>query len=245
MKTLLAIFTSLAVVLPQTSESGFSYTAHMEKFGKKSTFNVWASGPNAKFSVSESDDPSFPAGVSIIALNGGELLEVIFPEKQAVMELTRTQYRKLMRGQAEAHGINIENSRVEELAVDADGGLVAGIQTRYFKLKISGDATEDGQHIAVIANEEFWTAPALPNPAPSLDMLTQQLSEVDKIDALLDYKKLNGYPLKRVVELSENGQLIGKSLIEVTKISQGPVSESVFEIPPDYKKVVVPEDQAH
>lgn len=240
MKALLAVFAALAVMLPQTKESGFSYTAHMEKFGKKSTFNVWASGPNAKFSVSESDDPNLPAGVSIIALNGGELLEVILPEKQAVMELTRTQYRKLMRGQAEAHGIDIENSKVEELAVDTDGGLVAGIQTRYFKLKISGDASEDGQHIALIANEEFWTAPDLPNPAPSLDMLTQQVSGVDKIDALLDYKKLNGYPLKRLVELTENGQFIGNSLIEVIKISQGPVSKSIFEIPPDYKKVVVP-----
>lgn len=239
MRFLLAILASIAV-LPQGGNTGFSYTAEMEKFGKKSTFNVWASGSNAKFSLSESDDPSFPAGVSIIALKGGELMEVILPEKQVVMELTRTQYRKFMRGQAEAHGIDIDNSRVEEVVVDADGGFVAGIQTRYFKLKISGDATEDGQHLALIANEEFWTAPALPNPAPSLDMLTQQVSGVDKIDALLDYKKPNGYPLKRVVELTENGQFIGKSRIEVTKIFQGPVSESVFEIPPDYKKVVVP-----
>jgi hypothetical protein len=243
MKIFFAILTSIAWILPQGSNSGFSYTAQMEKFGKKSTFNVWASGPNAKFSVSESDDPSLPAGVSIIALKGGELFELILPDKQAVLELTKTQYRKLMRRQAESHGVAFENSRVEELAVDADGGLVAGMQTRYFKLEISCDATEDGKHLVIIANEEFWTAPALPNPAPSLDMLTQQVSGVDELDALLDYKKLNGYPLKRVVELSENGQSIGKSLIEVTKISQGPVSESVFEIPPDYKKVVVPEDQ--
>ena len=66
-----------------------------------------------------------------------------------------------------AHGIDIDNSRVEEVVVDADGGLV-GSPAGYFKLKISGDATEDGQHLALVANEVFFTAPALPNPAHHL-----------------------------------------------------------------------------
>ena len=70
-------------------------------------------------------------------------------------------------------------------------------------------------------------------------MLTQEC-QAWKVRCPVGLQELNGYPLKRAVELTENGQFIGKSRIEVTKIVQGPVSESVFEIPPHDKKVVVP-----
>jgi len=74
---------------------------------------------------------------------------------------------------------------------------------------------EPGQKLDVVATEEFWTAPSIPNPAPSLDMLTEQKSGNSQLDSLMDYKKLKGYPLKRVVQLSVNGEPAGTSLVEV------------------------------
>ena len=80
-----------------------------------------------------------------------------------------------------------------------------------------------------MATEEFWTAPSIPNPAPSLDMLTTQTSGIAELDSLMAYKKLKGYPLKRLVQVSMNGQLAGNSLVEVKTILDKVVPDSVFE----------------
>jgi len=243
MKTFSQVVTAALLLIAQSNSTGVVYTARFDKLGKKSAFNVWATDAKAKFLVTESDDPSMPMGISIIALDGGGRYDLIFPEKQAFVEMTRDQFRKLRQQQAEAHGVKIENSKLEELVVDGDGGLVAGNKTRYFKLKIAIDAIQNGQHIEFRVTEEFWTAPSIPNPAPSLDMLTQQVSGLDQIDSLLDYKKLNGYPLKRVVQLCENDQFIGTSTVEITSIVNTSIAESLFTPPSDYKKIEVPADR--
>jgi hypothetical protein len=229
--------TSRPASAAEANPTAVIYTARMEKWGKKSTFSVWATDTKAKFSITQSEDPDMPAGFSVIGLDGGQRYIVFVADRRAFVELTADQYRKLREGQAQAHGVEIQDSKREELVVDGDGGLVAGKKTRYFKLRISIAATEDGRQIAFVATEEFWTAPSVPNPAPSLDMLTQQISGIEQLDALLEYKKLRGYPLKRVVQLYENGQFYGSSLVEVTEISQSPIADSVFDIPSDYEKL--------
>jgi hypothetical protein len=243
MKTFLTVAIAAVLLVPQSNSTGVVYTARMEKFGKKSSFSVWATDAKAKFSVSESNDPRMPAGISIIALDRGERYILTDSEKQTFIELTRDQYKELMRHQADVQGFKFEDSGLEELVVDSDGGLVAGNETRYFKLRISIRGTHSGQPTMFIANEEFWTAPSLPNPMPSLDMLTEQVSGVDQIDRLLDYKKFKGYPLKRLIKLYEDGQYFGQSLVEITKIVQVPIDESVFTVPSEYTKMNVPGSQ--
>lgn len=239
MRALLTVVMATLALAPQTSQTGFVYSARMEKFGKKSTFSVWATDTRARFSVSQSEDPGMPTGTSIIALDNGQRYILVFPEKRAFIELKSDQYKKLMQRQAQAHGVEIGGSRLQELVVDGDGGLIAGISTRYFKLRISVSVEQDGQQATFVATEEFWTAPSVPNPAPSLDMLTQQISGIEQLDALLDYKKLKGYPLKRVIQLNENGQFVGSSLVEITEISKSSISDSVFDVPSGYEKIDV------
>lgn len=236
MRTLLALAATMLALAGQAN-AGVVYSARMEKFGKKSTFAVWATDSKAKFSVTASDDPKMPTGTSIIALDGGQRYILIDPERRAFIGLTRDQYSSLREKQAESHGIQILNPKLEELVVNGDGGVVAGNKTRYFKLSISLNAAEDGRQVAIVATEEFWTAPSLPDPAPSLDMLTQQVSGLAKLDELLDYKKLHGYPLKRVVQLQENGQFAGSSLVEVTRIAQSRIPDSTFDLPAGYAKL--------
>lgn len=243
MGRLLKVVATTLVLVPQSSQAGVVYSARMEKLGKESTFNVWATDTRAKFSVSESGDSTMPTGFSVIALDRGERYIVLYPDRQAFIELTRSQFRNLMRKQAEARGVKIEDSKVEEMVVDSDGGLVAGIKTRYYKVRMSVRAEEEGQRMDLVAVEEFWSAPSVPNPAPSLDMLTQQTSGLDQFDAVLNYKGLNGFPLRRVVQLYANGQFVGNSLVEITKISQVSIPDSVFDVPSDYKKLAVSSGQ--
>lgn len=164
---------------------------------------------------------------------------MLLPQKPIFIELTREQYKKMTQKKAQGQGVEIRDSKLEELIVDGDGGLIAGQQTRYFKLRISVTASEGGEAEEIIAGEEFWTAPSLPNSAPALDMLTEQISGIEQLDTLLQYKKLRGYPLKRIVQISENGQIIGNSLVEITKILQVPVADAVFEVPQGYQKLDV------
>lgn len=240
MKMLLSVMIAIFLLVPQSTQTGVVYTARMEKLGKTSTFTVWVSGTRAKFSVSGGDDPRMPAGISIIAVNAGEQYVLISREKEEYVELSRDQYRTLLARQAAAQGVNIESSKREEVVVDGDGGLVAGYRTRYYKLRFSVNAVINGQNEIVTATEEFWTAPSIPDPAPSLDMLTQQVSGVDQLDAVLDYKKFKGMPLKRVVQLSENSKPAGTSLVEITKIWRATVADSMFDAPSNYKKLNIP-----
>jgi len=52
----------------------------------------------------------------------------------------------------------------------------------------------------------------------------------------MSYKKLKGYALKRLVQISTDGQAVGTSLVEVKTIVNQAVPDSVFEIPASYKK---------
>ena len=130
MKTLLLIASALLLSLPQTDQLGLVYTAHMNKFGRNSTFDVWTVDTKARFSVSQSDDPAMPVGTSIIALDSGQRYLVLLPEKQIFMELTRDQYKKFRQQKAEAEGVEIRDPILEELVVDSDGGLIAGCYSR-------------------------------------------------------------------------------------------------------------------
>jgi Domain of unknown function (DUF4412) len=233
---------ALLVLLPFASAgwAGEVYSAEMEKFGRKTSFEVWTKDTRAKFSVSHSDDPSMPAGMTVIALDRGDRYIILMPDKGVYLDLTKEQFRSLKGKQAQENGFQFQSGKLEELIVDEDGGSVAGIQTRHYKIKISVAGVEQGKKVDIVAVEEFWTAPSIPNPASSLDMLTEQNSGIAELDSLMAYKKLRGYPLKRMVQLSVNGQSAGSSRVEVRTIFDTTVPDSVFEVPANFKKLEVP-----
>ncbi|HWY53860.1 MAG TPA: DUF4412 domain-containing protein [Terriglobales bacterium] len=230
----------LVLLFTVPASAGLTYRAHMDKFGKESSFQVWATDDKAKFVIESSDDPSMPPGFTIIAADSGEQLMLIVDQKEAYFQFIREEYRKLLKGKAAQKQLRIENSKLEELAVDEDGGTIAGYPTRHYKIKISFTDHEGDQTSNFVAIEEFWTAPSIPNPASYLNMLTQQTSGIDELDDLMDYKKLKGLPLKRIVEIYSNGEFGGRSLVEITEVVQSSVPESVFQIPVGYQKVEVP-----
>jgi hypothetical protein len=111
--------------------AGVVYSAEMEKFGKKTIFVAWAVDTRAKFSVSYSDDPTMPAGTTIMALDRGERYIVLIPGKDAYVELTQEQFKTLKGKQVQDSGFEFHSGKTEELIVDEDGGTVAGIETRH------------------------------------------------------------------------------------------------------------------
>ena len=240
MKLILLFAASILLLSPQTSQTGYVYTARMEKFGKISSFRIWADDTRAKFSVIESDDPGAPAGFTIIALNHGDRYILILDEKHSFAELSGTDFKTLMQHRAQAEQVAINDAKRDEIVVNGEGGDVAGIRTRYYKLKITMTVVEGGQKSLMSATEEFWTAPTLSNPSPALDMLTRQTSGVEQLDALLDYERMQGYPLKRVVQLWQDGQFVGSSLVLVTNFARAPIDKSVFEVPANYTRMKIP-----
>jgi Domain of unknown function (DUF4412) len=230
----------IAVLFALPVSAGLTYNAHMNKFGKESTFEVWATTSKAKFVVENSDDPSMPPGFTMIATQRGEQITLLLHQKQAYFQLSREEYRKFLKGKAAQKQVHIENPRLEELVVDEDGGTIAGYPTRHYKIRISFTGQEANQTSKFVALEEFWTAPSIPNPAPNLDVLTQQTSGIDELDVLMDYKKLKGLPLKRTVEIYTNGEFAGRSLVEITKVVRSSVPESMFQVPVAYKKLAAP-----
>jgi hypothetical protein len=232
--------TLMALFLSSLSHAGVIYSAEMEKLGRKSSFEVWATNTKAKFYVTQSDDPSFPQGFTIIAVDQGARYLLLIPGKDAYVDLTTEQFKNFQMKKAQDTGFELKDVKTEELIVDDDGGLVAGLKTHHYKIKVSATGLQQGQKLDLVSTEEFWTAPSIPNPAPALDMLTEQRTGIPEIDVLLAYKKLRGYPLRRVVQLSINGQDIGTSVVEVKSIQEQAVPDSVFLVPPSYKKLEIP-----
>jgi len=231
---------SLALLYVSQASAGLTYSAHMDKAGKDSYFQVWATDDKAKFVVENSEDPSMPPGLTIIASDRGERITLIADQKQAYFQLSRDEYKRLLKGKAAREQMQIDNSKLEELTVDEDSVTIAGYPTQHYKIKISLTAREAGKTSNLVALEEFWTAPSIPNAARYLNMLTQQTSGIDELDVLLDYQKLKGLPLKRTVEIYINGEFAGRSLVEITKVGQSSVPESVFKVPVGYKKLEIP-----
>lgn len=161
MRTLSRPFFAAVVFVSFASacSAGVVYSAEMEKFGKKTSFEVWAADTRAKFSVSRSDDPSMPAGMTVIALDGGERYLLLIPGKDTYVEITKAQFRNFKGKQAHASGVEFQSGKLEELIVDGEGGTVAGIETRHYKIRILVTAVEQGQKLEMVATEEFWTAP--------------------------------------------------------------------------------------
>jgi hypothetical protein len=222
------------------ASAGLTYRAYMDKFGQESSFKVWATDDKAKFVVESSSDPSMPPGFAIIVTDGGERLTLLPNEKQSYLQLSREEYKKLLKGKASQKQVRIENPKLEELVVDEDGGMIAGYSTRHYKIKISLIDHEADQTLNFVVFEEFWTAPSIPNPAPYLNMLTQQTSGIEELDTLLDYKKFRGLPLKRTVEIYANGDFGGRSLVEITEVGQSSMPDSIFQVPPGYRKIEMP-----
>src|SRR5580658_5675941 len=142
MKLFLMVVAAAVLLIPQANQQGITYTARMEKQGRKSLFTVWASDTRAKISVSESDDPSMPAGFTVIALDRGQRYIVFIPgPQQTYVDLAKAQWDVLRRQQNAQHGLTLQDPKLEELAVDGDGGFVAGVKTHYYKIRISVQAT--------------------------------------------------------------------------------------------------------
>jgi hypothetical protein len=228
------------VLFASVCQAGVVYSAEMERLGKKTEFEVSASDKMAKFSVLHGDDPSMPTGLTVIALDRGKRYIVLIPGQGRFIELTKEQFRQFKGKQVRDSGLVFQSGKIEELIADKDGGLVAGIRTRYRKLKIVMTGLKQGKKLKLVAIEEFWTAPSIPTPGFSLDMLTAQTSGISELDALTARKTFQGCQLKRSVQISINGEFTGSSVVEIKTILQQRVPDSVFQTPPSYKQLEIP-----
>lgn len=98
-----------------------------------------------------------PAGMTIIALDRGGRMIVLIPSKNAYAELTSDQFKNLLKQRVRDSDAQFEGGKREELIVDEDGGMVAGIPTRHYKIKISVTGSEKDQKLDMVAIED-WTA---------------------------------------------------------------------------------------
>lgn len=216
------------------------YSADQNIMGKQTTLRVWAKETKAKF-VAESGSGS---GMEIIATEGGDLISIVLPDQRVYFRMTREKYKVLQGRRVAQHDVTFQSGKREELTVDQPGGKVAGIETRYYKFRLTGTITENGREEQFEAIQEFWTAPSIPNIKPELAMLTNQVTGIPAFDELLYYGKFKGLPLKRLITLSLDGKPLGTSSVEVKTLTQASVPESVFTIPSDYTRKLLPGESA-
>jgi hypothetical protein len=243
MVSFLRRFTFIAVLLSITlCRAGTIYTAEMVNNGMKTSFEVWLTDTKARFAVTESTHPNLLPGATIIILDGGSRWLWNPPHQFAYYESTLAQSKETEQKLDLQLNTEIKNDGQKELVVDQDGGKIAGIETRYYKIETHIVVFEYGRARNVMATQELWVAPALANLAPSLDFLTFYFAESAILNELIAYKKLHGYPLKSITTLASDGKITQTRMVEVKTLANNKkIPDSVFEIPANYVKKELPE----
>jgi hypothetical protein len=239
-RVLLVVPLLLLCILTGSSFAGVLFTSQMSKArGGTSTYKAWSDGKSFKALVETSTDDDISAGNFVISRDGGTTYIAASARWKRYLVLGPEQLRERLGMRTQQLTGRVENLQVQRLN-SVDGGMVAGYRTRRHTLRVSlvlrsrrfwRDVTS-----RMVITESLWMAEALPNFCPELPVLTRETIGPDEIDGALEFKDVKGFPMKRVVSVEVDGRSLGSSVFEVKTLTQTPLEESVFAIPPSYKK---------
>ncbi len=228
------------VVCP-ISIAGTYYTTLMSGASGATTLLTSVDGQNARLEATSSDS-SIPVGMTILTHDGGQNLFMLLPAEKKYLAMSRLQYDSMRKRQANQAGFKPLGVPKIEKQLEEDGGLVAGLPTRHFKLHIAiqldrgvpGSVPSD-----LIVDEELWTATGIPKQPAGLNLLFQQGTGIAELDHGLEFEEIPGFRVKRLVKITVDGEDIGQTTVEVKDYREQTFDPSTFSVPTDYKKVDV------
>jgi Domain of unknown function (DUF4412) len=216
----------------------------------------WVSGGNAKVAfVASSGNPMLQEGNYLITKDGGKTLYLVNPKEKTYAEWSLEgmlgTVGAVMNGLGPLLRIQFSQPKVEKV-LEEDGGTVAGLPTRHYKLRTSYTMTVKvlgmGNTTDVISDQDVWATARLQDVGLGVWLRAEPPrtgnAEFDKLIAA-EATNFQGFPLK-VVTVSTSTSKKGnktsttRSTMEVTQLDTGAaVPASAFEIPAGYEKTEI------
>ena len=216
----------------------------------------WVAGDNAKVAfLASSGNPVLRQGTYMVTKDGGKTLYLVNPEEKTYAEWSLQgmlgTVGAIMNGMGPLLKIQFSEPKVERGA-EEDGGTVAGLPTRHYKVRTSYTMTIKllgmGNTTDVVSDQDIWATTKLQDLGLGVWLRAEPPRtgnvEFDKLVAA-EGGKLQGFPLK-VVTVStstnkkNNRATTTHSTMEVTQLdASASVPAAVFEIPAGYEKTEI------
>lgn len=250
-----ALFLSLSV----PGFAGIHYKAVTKTEGPQNgdiQVEGWVSGDNAKVAILESaGNPVLQQDAYLVTKDGGKTLYLVNPKDKTYAEwnlqgLLGT-VGAVMNGLGPLLKIQFSEPKVEKLG-EEDGGTVAGLPTRHYKLRTSYSMSVKvlgmGNTTDVVSDQDVWATSKLQDVGLGVWLRAEPPrtgnAEFDKLIAA-EAVKPQGFPLKMITvntSTSKRGNRTQttKSTMEVTQLdTSASVPASAFEIPAGYEKTEI------
>jgi len=216
----------------------------------------WVSGNNAKVTfVASSGNPVLKEGTYLITKDGGKTLYLVNPTEKTYAEWSLEGMLGTVGAVMNSLGpllkIQFSEPKVEKV-LEEDGGTVAGLPTRHYKLHTSYTMSVKvlgmGNTTDVVSDQDIWTTARLQDVGLGVWLRAEPPrtgnAEFDKLLAA-NAVKFQGFPLKMVTvntSTSKRGNRTNttRSTMEVTQLdASASVPVSTFEIPAGYEKTEI------
>jgi hypothetical protein len=239
--------------------AGIHYKAVTRTDGAQSS-NIqtegWVSGDNAKVAfVASSGNPILAQGTYLLTKDGGRTLYLVNPEEKTYAEWSLQGLLgtagAILQGMGPLLKIQFSPPKVEKL-LEEDGGTVAGLPTRHYKLRTTYSMTVKvlgmGNTTNVVSEQDVWATSRLQDAGLGIWLRAEPPrtgnAEFDKLLAA-EAGKFEGYPLKMVTVSTSTAQKGGRtqttrSTMEVTELdASAAVPAAAFEIPQGFEKTEI------
>lgn len=259
-RSILAATLFLAVAVPCFAGIHYKAVTKTEADAQRGSGDIqaegWVSGDNAKVAfVESSGNPVLKQGMYLVTKDGGKTLYLVNPEEKTYAEWSLQgllgAVGAVMNGLGPLLKIQFSPPKVEKI-LEEDGGMVAGLPTRHYKLRTSYTMTVRvigiGNTTDVVSDQDVWTTTKLQDVGLGVWLRAEPPrtgnAEFDKLLAA-EALKFEGFPLKMVsVNTSTakkgNRTQTTRSTMEVTQLdANATVPASVFEIPSGYERTEI------
>lgn len=216
----------------------------------------WVSGDNAKVAFLESSgNPVLQQGTYLITKDGGKTLYLVNPQDKTYAEWSLQgmlgTVGAIMNGMGPLLKIQFSEPKVEKL-LEEDGGTVAGLPTRHYKVRTAYTMTVRvlgmGNTTDVVSEQDIWATAKLQDVGLGVWLRAEPPrtgnAEFDKLIAG-EAGKFQGFPLKMITVNTStakkgNRTQTTRSTMEVTQLdTSASVPASAFEIPAGYERTEI------
>lgn len=155
---------------------------------------------------------------TIVDLSSGDSLS-LFHSRKAAMRLPGSTIKALQAKAQEQAG----DAKVETPKATGRKETINGFACEEYETSV------DGRKV------ELWLTKDAPDAQKALSQLSALSGKSDPLNAVIEKNQLPGFPVRTVVETP-----MGKVTTTVVTVSPGPIDQSLFVVPSDYKEMQAP-----
>ncbi len=239
----------LAGVLPCLAGVSFTAVARGSDQASEQSVRVLVSGHNARLEfIVTGEQP--PDGEYMLSRDQGKTVYTVSPRTR-----TYSQYEVqdmfaslggMVRGLRGKMHMEFQSPTVEKL-LEEDGGMIAGLPTRHYRLRTTYVTTVhvgEDRTLHTTREEDIWTTTQLgdPNLFSWLTAAPPSTGDAQFDQIIRDaMHKVPGFPLKRVTitrtVTGDGREQITRGEMEITELKSVDLPDSLFQIPDGYIKV--------